>query len=51
MSQTVLLSGGPLTPAQVPDLDWKIRAAADIDRDGWTDLIWQHQGNGSIAAG
>ena len=49
MSQTVLLSGGPLTPAQVPDLDWKIRAAADIDRDGWLDLIWQHQTNGSIA--
>ena len=49
MSQTVLLSGGPLTPGQVPDLDWKIRAAADIDRDGWLDLIWQHQGNGSIA--
>jgi glucose/arabinose dehydrogenase len=49
MSQTVLLSGGPLTPAMVPDLNWKIRAAADIDRDGWTDLIWQHQGDGSIA--
>ena len=49
MSQTVLLSGGPLTPSQVPDLDWKIRAAADLDRDGWLDLIWQHQGNGSIA--
>ena len=30
-------------------MNWKIRAAADIDRDGWTDLIWQHQGNGSIA--
>jgi glucose/arabinose dehydrogenase len=49
MSQTVQLSGGPLTPAQVPDLNWKIRAAADIDRDGWLDLIWQHQIDGSIA--
>jgi glucose/arabinose dehydrogenase len=49
MSQTVLLSGGPLAPDAVPDLDWKIRAAADIDRDGWLDLIWQHQGNGLIS--
>ncbi len=49
MSGTTLLSGVPLTPGQVPDTNWKIRGSADMDRDGWRDLIWQHQGNGSIA--
>ena len=49
MSQTVLISGRPLTPEQVPDLHWKIRAAADMDRDGWLDLVWQHEANGSVA--
>ena len=49
MSGTVLLAGMALSPAQVSDTQWKIRAAADIDRDGWMDLIWQHEGNGSIA--
>jgi glucose/arabinose dehydrogenase len=49
MSGAFLLSGDSLNPGQVPDVDWKIRAAADMDRDGWLDLIWQHQGNGSVA--
>jgi hypothetical protein len=49
MSGTSLLSGEPLSPAQVPDLNWKIRAAADMDRDGWLDLIWQHQGSGAVS--
>jgi hypothetical protein len=49
MNGTTLLSGIPLTPGQVPDTNWKIRGSADMDRDGWRDLIWQHQGNGSIA--
>jgi hypothetical protein len=49
MSGSFLLSGDALSPAQVPDVNWKIRAAADMDRDGWLDLIWQHETSGSVA--
>lgn len=49
MSGTTLLSGIALSPGQVMDTNWKIRAAGDIDRDGWTDLVWQHETNGQIA--
>lgn len=40
--------GLAFSPDQVPDTDWKIRGAADYDRDGHTDLVWQHQTNGLI---
>jgi hypothetical protein len=32
-------------PAQLPptDLAWTIRAAGDINNDGQTDLIWEHE--------
>ena len=49
MSGTTQLAGIALSPDQVPDTNWKIRGAADFDRDGWTDLIWQHQTTGQIA--
>jgi hypothetical protein len=44
-----LIGGVLLTPDQVADVNWKVRAAADIDRDGWLDLIWQHEGSGAIS--
>jgi hypothetical protein len=35
---------------KVANLDWEIRAVADIDGDGKADLIWQHRTQGSLAA-
>jgi len=49
MRGPVLVAGVIPSPAQVPDVNWKIRAAADIDRDGWPDLIWQHEGSGAVS--
>jgi hypothetical protein len=49
MNGSSLLGGVIPTPSQVPDVNWKIRAAADMDRDGWPDLIWQHEGSGAIS--
>lgn len=34
----------------VADLDWEIRAVADVNRDGYGDVIWQHSTSGKIAA-
>ena len=45
MSEFVLLS-----PEQVPDTDWKIRAVGDVNDDYHPDLIWQHQTTGLISA-
>jgi hypothetical protein len=38
-----------LNPSQVADLNWKIRALGDVDADGQTDLVWQHQVTGVIS--
>jgi hypothetical protein len=41
-----------LTPAsaqRVTDSNWTIRAAADFDKDGSPDLIWQHNTSGRLA--
>jgi hypothetical protein len=43
---TAVLSLGP---GQVSDLNWKIVGSGDFNRDGWPDLVWQHQGDGRIA--
>ena len=48
MNGSFLMSGEALSPPQVTDLNWKLRAAADMDRDGWLDLIWQYETTGSI---
>lgn len=37
-----LLTGDPLSPGIVADTGWKIVAALDIDKDGYSDLLWQH---------
>ena len=41
---------GLLSPEQVPDTNWKIRAVGDVNDDYHPDLIWQHQTTGLISA-
>ena len=50
MNGAVLIDGVAMTPSQVPDTNWKIRAVGDINGDGKPDLLWQHTSNGSLAA-
>lgn len=38
-----------LSPGQVTDTDWKIRAIAWVNEDYDPDLIWQHQTTGLIS--
>ncbi|MGB2714162.1 MAG: VCBS repeat-containing protein, partial [Vicinamibacterales bacterium] len=38
-----------LGPGQVADLQWKIVGSGDFNRDGWPDLVWQHQRDGRLA--
>ena len=44
------ISGQALSPAQVPDLNWKVRGAGDFNGDLKPDLIWQNEMTGQIAA-
>jgi len=37
-----------VTPNGVTDPQWKLVAAKDFNNDGWADLLWQHQANGSL---
>jgi len=37
------------SPGRVADLDWHIVGAMDSNRDGWTDLVWQHATRGYFA--
>lgn len=39
-----------VTPQRVPDTNWKIVAAGDLDGDGKGDLLWQHTATGGLAA-
>ena len=50
MDGTRLVSGVFVTPNRVADTNWKIRAVGDINRDGMSDLIWQHVTSGQISA-
>jgi hypothetical protein len=36
-------------PGAVPDTSWQIVGAADFNRDGQIDLLWQNQANGLIS--
>jgi hypothetical protein len=47
LNGTALIGGYVI--GQVTDLQWRIRAVADIDGDGRVDLFWHHQGNGTLA--
>ena len=45
-----LVGGAYFNPGQTADPDWKIRAVTDLNGDGQTDLIWQHESAGWLAA-
>ncbi len=44
------VSATSLSPDRVADTNWRIAATGDFNGDGWRDIIWQHQGDGSISA-
>ncbi len=50
MDGATQVAGTALTPSQVGDTDWKIAGAGDLDGDGSDDLVWQHIGDGRVAA-
>ena len=49
MNGSTMTGAEALTPGQVPDTNWKLRAVADVNRDGRPDLLWQHITNGNLA--
>jgi len=49
MNGATLLDGAPISPGQLPDLNWKIRAVGDMNGDDMPDLIWQHRVDGRVA--
>jgi hypothetical protein len=40
--------GSATFPAQAPDVGWKLVGTGDFNRDGKTDLVWQHMVTGQI---
>jgi hypothetical protein len=38
-----------MKPDRVVDTDWRIAAVGDMNKDGKSDLIWQHVRNGHLA--
>ena len=38
-----------LSIGQIPDPDWQIVGAGDMNGDGYADLVWQHQTGGWLA--
>jgi hypothetical protein len=46
-AQTTFL--GPTGADQLADRQWEIRATGDLNRDGFSDLIWQNAANGQMA--
>jgi hypothetical protein len=42
MNGTTAMVSAPLGPGRIGDLAWKIVGSADLNRDGQSDIIWQH---------
>jgi hypothetical protein len=48
MDGTVAIGGSYLTPSRVEDPQWQIRGLSDFNGDGWSDILWHHQGTGDL---
>ncbi|MEO8483553.1 MAG: Ig-like domain-containing protein [Acidobacteriota bacterium] len=48
MNGATMIGGSYLNPQSV-DPVWRLVGIADMDRDGRSDLLWQHSGTGAIA--
>ena len=48
MSDTDVVATLPLTPASNVDVSWAIVGVADMNRDGFNDLVWQNHANGRL---
>jgi VCBS repeat protein/beta-propeller repeat-containing protein len=46
---STLRGGVLLTPSQLADPEWQIRAVGDLNHDGHPDLIWQYAPTGQVA--
>ena len=49
MKGDALVTGFALTPDRAPNLNWKVRAAADFDSDFRPDLLFQDEVTGDVA--
>ena len=47
---TAWITDGAGTPLIMPDPNWQIVGAGDLDRDGKADLIWRNQVTGGVGA-
>jgi hypothetical protein len=50
MDGVTLQSGTFTTPPAFADLGWRAVAAAELNADGHTDILWHHAGSGQVAA-
>lgn len=48
LNDTTLVQATRLTPSTSTDLNWHVVGVADVNRDGQTDLLWQHYADGRL---
>jgi hypothetical protein len=49
MNGPTQVAGAWIMPTPVSDTQWKVKTIADLDVDGYPDLIWHHTGTGTLA--